>query len=172
VMRAEELEKIFQEAVGRIHPNATLHSYHVSDLDDLSVSVEITTEYRITDYALKAGKTLMVFQLPDLEYSAYEVGKPSRVHPLDWSHRTSETNHYTLELPKGFEVYYLPRDVNYDTPLMTYQAHFEQKNRGILFTDASTRKAIFAPSEDYPLYKKGIEAKAKLAKEWVVLERK
>jgi hypothetical protein len=172
VMRADELEKIFQEAVGRIHPNATLRSYEVSNLDDLSAPVEITTEYRITDYALQAGKSLMVFQLPDLEYSAYEVGKATRLHPLDWSRRTLETNQYTLALPKGFEVYHLPPAVQYDTPLMTYQARFEQKNGGIRFTDASTRKAVFAPAGDYLLYKKGIEAKAKLAKEWVVLERK
>jgi len=172
VMRADELEKIFQEAVGRIHPNATLRSYHVSDLDDLSASVEITTEYRIADYALRAGESLMVFQLPDLEYSAYEVGKATRLHPLDWSRRTLETNQYTLALPKGFDVYHLPGDVRYDTSLISYQAHFEQKKGGIRFTDASTRKAIFAPAEDYLLYKKGIEAKAKLAKEWVVLGRK
>ncbi|MCD6334423.1 MAG: DUF3857 and transglutaminase domain-containing protein [Candidatus Latescibacteria bacterium] len=172
VMRADELKKIFQEAVGRIHPNAELLSYQVSDLDDLSTPVEITTEYRIRDYALQAGKSLMVFQLPDLEYSAYEVGKATRIHPLDWSHRTLETNQYTLALPDGFDVYHLPGDVRYDTPLITYQARFEQKNGGIRFTDASTRKAVFAPAGDYLLYKKGIEAKAKLAKEWVVLERK
>ena len=172
VMRADELKKIFQEAVGRIHPNAELLSYQVSDLDDLSTPVEITTEYRIRDYALQAGKSLMVFQLPDLEYSAYEVGKATRIHPLDWSHRTLETNQYTLALPEGFDVYHLPGDVHYNTPLITYQARFEQKNGDIRFTDASTRKAVFAPAGDYLLYKKGIEAKAKLAKEWVVLERK
>ena len=172
VMRADELKKIFQEAVGRIHPNAELLSYQVSDLDDLSAPVEITTEYRIRDYALQAGKSLMVFQLPDLEYSAYEVGKATRIHPLDWSHRTLETNQYTLALPEGFDVYHLPGDVHYNTPLITYQARFEQKNGDIRFTDASTRKAVFAPAGDYLLYKKGIEAKAKLAKEWVVLERK
>ncbi|OPX22739.1 MAG: hypothetical protein B1H02_05785, partial [Candidatus Latescibacteria bacterium 4484_107] len=125
VMRADELKKIFQEAVGRIHPNAELLSYQVSDLDDLSAPVEITTEYRIRDYALQAGKSLMVFQLPDLEYSAYEVGKATRIHPLDWSHRTLETNQYTLALPEGFDVYHLPGDVHYNTPLITYQARFE-----------------------------------------------
>ena len=171
-MKREELEKILQRNVGQIHPNAELLSYRISDLDDLNVPVEITLEYHIKDYALQAGETLMVFQLPDLEYSAYVVGKATRIHPMDWSHRTLSANRYTLELPKGFEVAYLPEDVHYDTSVMAYRARFDRRDGVILFSDISIRKVIAAPSEDYALYKRGIETQAKLAKEWVVLERK
>ena len=171
VLREEELTKRIQEMVAGIHPHAEMISYEMSDLEDLDVPVELAVAYRIPDYPLRAGERLMVFHLPDLEYSAYEVGKPTRIHPLDWSSRTMTSNRYTLRLPEGVTVYHLPEDVTYDTPLMAYMADFEAKDGTVVFSDEYRRHLIEAPAERYPAFKKGIETRAKLSKEWVVLER-
>ena len=171
VLREEEVTKRIQAMVAGIHPNAEMITYEMSDLEDLDVPVELTVTYRITDYPLRAGEKLMAFHLPNLEYSAQDVGKQTRVHPLDWSSRTRTTNRYTLRLPEGFTVYHLPDDVSYDIPLLSYTAGFETKDGTIVFTDEYLRRHIEAPAEIYPEFKKGIETRAKLSKEWIVLER-
>ena len=171
VLRQEELTKRIQEMVAGIHPHAVMVSYQISDLADLDVPVELTVVYQIPDYPLRAGEKLMVFHLPNLEYSAAEVGKPTRIHPLDWSSRAMSTNQYTVRLPDGFTANYLPEDVTYDTPLMTYAAGFESRGSTIVFSDEYRRHLIEAPEGMYPVYKKGVETRAKLSREWVVLER-
>jgi len=171
VLRREELTKRIQEFVAGVHPHAEMISYQMSDLTDLDVPVELTVTFRIPDYPLRAGEKLMVFHLPDLEYNASEVGKPTRIHPLDWSSRAMTTNQYTLRLPEGFTVKYLPADVTYDTPLMTYAAGFESRGTAIVFSDEYRRHLIEAPEDMYPTFKMGIETRAKLSREWVVLER-
>ena len=171
VLREEEVIKRIQSMVAGIHPNAEMIAYKMSDLEDLDAPVVLTVTYRISDYPLRAGEKLMAFHLPNLEYSAQEVGKPTRVHPLDWSSRAQTTNRYTLRLPEGFTVYHLPGDVAYDIPLFSYTAGFETKDGVVVFTDEYRRHHIEAPAETYPEFKKGIETRAKLSKEWVVLER-
>jgi len=171
VLREEELTKRIQQMVAGIHPHAEMVSYQMSDLADLEVPVELTVTYRIRDYPLRAGEKLMVFHLPNLDYSAAEVGKPSRIHPLDWSSRAMTTNQYTLRLPEGFTANYVPEDVTYETPLMTYAAGFESRGGTIVFRDEYRRHLTDAPEEMYPVFKKGIETRAKLSREWVVLER-
>ena len=171
VMKEEELKKAFQRSVSSIHPNAEMVRYTISDLNDLGTPVKYTLDYRIKDYALRAGETLIAFQIPDLDYTASSVGKATRVHPLDWATRTLERNSYTFETPEGFKVYHLPAPIRYNMPFMTYNAEFEQQDGRIIFSDAFQRMVIQAPASAYPQYKQGIETRARVAKEWIVLER-
>lgn len=170
-MKDEELEKTFQQSVGAVHPNAQMVEYAISDLNDLSTPAGYDLTYRIGDYALAAGESLMAFKLPDLEYSASSVGKATRLHALDWTTRVSETSRYTVAIPEGFKVYYLPASVRFETPFLTYRAAFEEQDGQIVFSDAFERRVIQAPASAYAQYKEGIEARAQLAEEWIVLER-
>ena len=171
VMKEEELKKAFQQAVSDVHPNAEMVQYTVSELKNLGVPAGYTLEYRIKDYALRAGETLIAFQIPDLDYTASSVGKSTRTHPLDWTTRTLERNHYTFKIPEGFKIYHIPASLNYDAPFMNYKAEFEQKNGQINFSDAFERIVIQTPASAYPQYKRGIETRAQVTKEWIVLER-
>ena len=170
-MKEEEMEKLFQRSVSAIHPNAEMVSYAVSDLNDLETPASYVLEYRIEDYALRAGESLMAFQLPDLDYSAASVGKATRVHPLDWTTRALERSRYTFAIPEGYKVYHLPASVDYEAPFMSYDAEFEQQDGEIAFSDAFERVVIEAPASAYAQYKQGIETRAQVAKEWIVLAR-
>lgn len=170
-MKEAERKRHFQQRVAGIHTNAELVSYRVSDLDDLAAPVEIELHYRLVDYAVRAGDKLMVFRLPGLDYGAGSVGKPTRVHPLDWTTLGMSSHRYVLRLPPGLKVRYLPSEVKYVCPSIGYQAAFRRDGGVITFTDEFRRSRRGAPASEYPGYKAGIEAMAKLAKEWVVVGR-
>ena len=171
VMKDAERERHFQQAVSQAHTNAELLSYRLSDLNDLSVPVEVALHYRLRDYAVRAGEKLMVFRLPNFKHSSHSVGKATRTHPLDWNARWRTTDHYTLRVPEGLKVSDVPQPVTFDTPLVSYRAQFRVDGSLVIFEDEFQRKSIAAPASEYASYKAFVEARAKLSKEWIVVER-
>ncbi len=172
MMKDAERKRYFQQMVADVHTNAELVSYKLSDLSDLEAPVVVKLHYRLMDYAVRAGDKLMIFRLPGLNYSAYGVGKPDRMHPLDWTTRDRSSHRYTVRLPKGWRVRYVPSPVQVAGAPFSYTSKFEAKGDTVTFEDESRRDVIAAPASQYAAYKAGVEAMAKLAKEWVVLERK
>jgi len=171
VMKDAERQRYFQQQAASISPKSELVSYHLSDLNDLSQPVEVQMHYRLFDYAVRAGDKLMVFHLPGLRYSARSVGKPTRVHALDWTIRAHSANHYTIHLPEGLKVRYLTPDIRLDNRVLAYRATCRRQGNTITFDDELRREPVAAPASDYAEYKAGVEATAKLAKEWIVVER-
>lgn len=171
-LKPKELTKQFQEMVNRIHPNARLIDYDISDLRDLNQKVHFTLTYQIKDYATKAGAELLVFKIPEINYSAWTVGKKTREFPLDWDARTLSSNKATIIIPAGYKVYYLPENYSFKAPsLVSYQAQFEVKEQTIIFNDRYCCETISISPEKYSDYKKCLETMATLAKEWIILER-
>ena len=170
-LKDEELKRHFQERVARIHTQAELLSYKLSDLTDLAKPVTVDLHYKLIDYAVRAGDDLMIFRCPNLRYSARAVGKPTRVHGLDWTTRDSLAHRYTLRLPAGLKVRHLPKPVKYECPTMRYQGRYTHSGRSVTFEDEYRRDCVAAPRTAYAAYKEGIETRARFAREWIVLER-
>jgi len=171
-MKEEEIKKLFQQRVGRIHPDADLLSYRLSDLKDLEAPVRVRMEYRISDYALRAGKELMVFRLPNFHYTAAGVGKPTRVHPLRWRTRLADINRYTILLPSGWRVYYVCPNTQEKSPCGTYSARYRQGHGKLEFEDIFRRERVNAPASAYGVFKGTLQARARVAREWIVLQRR
>ncbi len=179
-LKQEELRKQFEATVSKIHPSAELIEFKVSDLANLSDTVSYQLNYRIKNYALKSGDKFLTFNLPGILYTAEEVGKPERANPMDFGIKEAEINQIEIEIPKGYKIYYLPPLYEQESKIATYGANFTKKMPNfiqkmfkkpayIIFSDKYSRKLNKADAEDYYDYKKCIETKAKLAKEWIVL---
>ena len=171
-LKPDELNKQIQSIVNGIHPNARLIDYRISNLKDLNQPVNFTINYEIKDYALKAGESLLALKLPEIDYTAFDVGRTVRNYPLDWDSCTTESNEITVKIPAGYRVYYRPENYSFQhSTAIHYQARFKEKDQTIIFTDNYTRQVITLAIKDYPQYKKCLETKAALAKEWIVLEK-
>ncbi len=170
-LKQAELKRRFQQRVAGIAPNAELISFQTSDLNDLAAPVWVKLHYRLADYAVRAGDQLMVFHLPGLNYNAAGVGKPDRVHPLRWTTRWLSAHRYVVTLPKGMRVRYAPAPARVDQGPLRYRARFTRRAGRIEFEDEARRDAVRAPASAYAAYKAGVETMARLAKEWIVVER-
>ncbi len=171
-LKPEELTRELQQVVKGIHPNARLVDYHISDLKDLDQQVKISIEYQISVYAIKAGDELLVFKLPEIDYSAASVGKETREFPIDWDTNVLLVNQITINVPKGYKVYYLPKNYSCTIPsAMSYQSQTEVKQQEIIFKDSFRREVISLTPEKYPEYKKCLETMATMAKEWIILAK-
>ncbi|MCK4307352.1 DUF3857 domain-containing protein, partial [candidate division WOR-3 bacterium] len=126
-LKPEELKKYFERLVSRIHPNAELVTFVLSNLADLSEPVRYELDYKIRDYALKSGDKFLVFNLPGITYTAAEVGKKERENPLDFGQKEMHTSQIEIEIPKGYKIYYLPSKYEHQSELVSYEAEFSKK---------------------------------------------
>lgn len=170
-LRPTKMKKLIQSWVNQIHPKATLIDYQLSDLKNMGEPVWLTLKYSIPDYALKAGEELLVFQLPEINYTAQLVGKEQRTFPLDWQTTRQETNQATIIIPAGYKINYLPKNYSAKSSWVSYQAELKSKGQKIFFNDRFSREVIFLLPDQYADFKKCLETRARFAKEWIVLEK-
>ncbi|MFH1745697.1 MAG: DUF3857 and transglutaminase domain-containing protein [Planctomycetota bacterium] len=170
-LKDEELRRNFEMALTGLHPKAHLDDYTIENLHDVTQPLTFTQKFTLEDYTMRAGDELLVFKLPDIDYDAAAVGKPTREFPLRWYGRTRLTKSMTVELPPGFRIYYAGKDYTADCGVVTFNATFNAAGREIRYEDVFIRNELEAPPEQYADYKAAIETRARVAKEWIVLER-
>jgi hypothetical protein len=125
-----------------------------------------------------------VLRIPEVLYTAYEVGRETRKYPLRFKSRELNETRIEIEVPITYRIYYLPSPVNISSRIANYNAKcstlskspslwdkvfFKKGKRKILFEDRYNRKVTRAAIGDYPVYKNCREKMAKLSQERIVL---
>ncbi|UCE60712.1 MAG: DUF3857 and transglutaminase domain-containing protein [Phycisphaerales bacterium] len=169
-LKDDELRQQFEVALTDLHATARLHNYTIENLHDLDSQLTFSQTYTLEGYAL-GDDELLVFRLPEIDYSAGSVGKPQRVFPLRWDQRSKSTIDLTLSIPDGFRVYYAGKDYQAESEPTTFFARFDVDARQIRYRDEYVQREVEAPVEAYKDYKSCVETMARVPKEWIVLER-
>ncbi len=168
----EEIRIQLQQLVSAIHPTAVLKDFTTTDLSDLSISPVLTVNCSVDGYAVKAGEDLMMFNVPGLEFSAAQVGRPERQHGLFWNQRGREIVTGTIQLPDGFELHSVPEKVNFKSSVADFAAQFKKEASNLAFTQTYDLKVSQAPADAYPEYKESQELRADLSRQRVILKKK
>ena len=167
-----EYRQEMEEVASYIHPNVKLYSFDINGIEPLNADVSYTLRIRVPEYAIRAGDYL-IFYLPGVRHSAYEVGAKERLYPIDRVTRSADILNLDLELPPRAELIYYPQDVSISNSYDFYTATFVQPRRGTLqFSENVQVLEPWIPPEDYPKYKELVEGMARLSQEPIVLKLK
>ena len=167
----QQLRNQLEQLAARLHPAAVLKDYTKTDFADLSVSPKLTVKCAIPGFAFKAGDDLMLFDVPVIAYDAGDVGRPTREHDLFWGHVSRNMVTGKIALPKEFAVYSMPKNVRFDSDIVSYKAKLKKERDAITFSDLSDLKVAEALKEAYADFKKCKETRANLARERIILTR-
>ncbi|MBN2541950.1 DUF3857 domain-containing protein [bacterium] len=181
----EEIYNFVEEMVHEIHPNAIVENFAFPILDDLKIPVYFNFNYRIDNYALKAGDDYMLLDLPGVNYSAYEVGREGKSYQFFIKKFGQYKKSVQIVLPAGYEVYYKPDAIEYRSDLADYRAKIDVRRnpyidevsneRGelniVIFEDTFELKRRQGTAEDYQKYRDCITKKAGLTGKSIVLIR-
>lgn len=167
----QERDKSMEQLVNDIHTNAVLESYTLDNLDDLTKDIVYRIKYNIKDYALTAGGKYLIFKIPNMDYSAYDVGKPSREFPLFWTNKYKITSDIEIILPGGYKIYYLPQPINLKTKRLNFERIYNYENGKIICKDIWIKDTLEIQVSEYGDYKKEKEKLARYSQEWIVLQK-
>ncbi|GEM_PF-6244610 len=168
----EDLRIAFQQTVTALHPAAELIDFEVKGMNDLDQPIGVVLKYRIPDYALKGGEDLLVLHVPEISYSASDVGRTDRVWGLDWDAHEYTTNDVLVEIPEGFEVKSVPAAVGCETTGIHYAASAGELPGSVKFHDEFARTTLTLGADRYDDWKRLVETRARVAREYIVLVRK
>lgn len=168
--KKEDLDKAMQKLAHSVHPNARLTGYTMDNLNDLSKNIDFRLSMEIPGYAMKAGK-YMILKVPGLDYSASNVAETERELPMFWYSRSLNSSDIKIKLPKGYRLYYAPKDLDLSAAGETYKASFRDERGTLVFREAFRFNNTWIPPADYPQYKAFKEALAQLSEDWIVLKK-
>lgn len=152
------------------HPRAELLGFDLQHVDDFTQDVVYVRRFRVPGYALKAGEKAMAFRLPGLVDSAADVGETTRRYPRAWRDRDLQRLEIQVDLPAGWRVLHLPEGVASQGQGWRYQGAFQAADAGLAFTSEYVRETFRVAPEGYPAFKAMRDARARLARQWVVVE--
>ncbi len=171
-MAAEDLKIAFQKSITNLNPAAELVDFEIRGMNDLDQAVTVVLKYRVPEYALKGGDDLFILHVPEINYSASEVGRANRAYPLAWEALETTVNDVLIEIPEGFEVKSIPATVASDSPGIHYAASSGELPGSVKFHDEMTRTTRELAADRYDDWKGLVETRARVAREWIVLIRK
>ena len=168
----EEIRREMEKRIGKMHPNAQMIEWEIEGLTELDKLPEMIVDFKIDGYAIKAGDKFLAFKIPDLMYSAWGTGKPSRDWPIWFDSPYRGTHDIEIELPKGYVIYHIPGDTLSSADSISYSASFLHEKGELKFFDDYDRARLSFPPDMYAAYQDYRLVQAATAAAWVVLNKK
>ncbi|MCX7703496.1 MAG: DUF3857 and transglutaminase domain-containing protein [Planctomycetota bacterium] len=174
-LKPEELQRDMLKFLKNVDTRAVLDEMKLENLQEPTKPLKIEYAYHIPDWALKAGEKLLVFKLPEINYSAEEIETEERENPLWWNTRTLIRNRYVVTIPEKFKVRYVPKEEFKSEDVasgLSYRASFKSEDGKVVFEDETVRNSLSLETAKYSAYVHLLSERAKVAQEWIVLEAK
>jgi hypothetical protein len=151
-------------------PGAILKSVMISSLGDLNAPVSLAYQVFVPEYGKRAGD-LVLFRVPWFSHDTDHVAKEERIHPLTWGNTYSSEERVSIQIPKGYQVRYLPESFGVDLPFVSYRLEYEDRGDRIVLRTREERKVRTIEVDQYRDYKKYEEKIAKELDKLIILER-
>jgi transglutaminase-like putative cysteine protease len=164
------VEEALKEKIQEISIGSQLESYSVENLNDLNKPVVLNYKFKGGEYLTSAGNLRIIPQLTGLDSGL--VAKDKRRFPIDFNIPDSKETDFSIEIPPGFSVKYMPENVDEDSPWLKFNVQYRQEGNKIYFLQKAQLNDTKVSEADYPEFKKFFEALAKKIKQRIVLERK
>ena len=164
------VEEALKEKIQEISIGGQLQDYSIENLNDLNKPVVLSYQFKGKEYFTAAGRLRIIPQLASIDSGL--VAKDKRRFPIDFNILESKETDFSIEIPQGFTVKYMPENVDEDSPWLKFNAGYRQEGNKIYFIQKTELKNTMVSEAEYPAFKNFFEGLAKKVKQRIVLERR
>ena len=165
----EMVELKLKEKIQELSIGAQLEKYKIENLQNLNQPVVLSYAFNGPEYFTCAGNLRLMPQLTALDTAL--VAKEERRYALDFSLLDIKETIFTVAIPNGFVVKYLPQSLTQDSPWLKLSVEYSQKDQEIIFRQRLELKEVVIPKEQYLKFKSFFQDLARRIKQRIVLER-
>ncbi|MEI6312973.1 MAG: transglutaminase domain-containing protein [Bacteroidota bacterium] len=140
---------------------------HVNNRDEHYI---VNYDFELANYALNVEDKKYI----NLFFNKYlDNSKIDTTRKIDKYFRYADTHayHITLDLPKGYEVQYLPKDMNIDNDLIQFSSHFVKTATQVVLEYMITLKKMQIKKEQFPLWNATLIQLNKILSENIALKK-
>jgi hypothetical protein len=139
--RPTKIKEALEERVDDISSGAKLLMYAHSDPLNCEEKFEVRIKYHAKDYCRKAGDILM-FDVPEIRKSCPATGKKDRRYPIVVWNNSYNREKVEFNVPEGYEVYYLPEQMEVKNKYFEFRSNYRQEGDRILYQQELVSKAV------------------------------
>jgi hypothetical protein len=162
-----EIRESLHQLISETSPRAKLLSYTHSDPLDFKGPFVWEMTYTVSDYCVRAAD-LLIFQVPNIEAECLGADKEERQYATPYEPKSYGKKEAQFSVPEGYEIYYLPEQVEMKNPYFEYCSSYRTEGRKILFQGELLRKAVQIPPGSYGEYRELCQAMVNSSKRYVV----
>ncbi|MBC7187094.1 MAG: DUF3857 and transglutaminase domain-containing protein [Calditrichaeota bacterium] len=179
------LKNVFQELGASAFPGLVVEEVTFGDPEDLYHPLTLDIRLKAQDFALRAGKYLLVknplaggvFDLLGNQFLRM-ANLPKRTYPFNLQTTLASLCEETLVIPNGFRVKALPNEVRVEQPAVGYSMQFAETRveepeptTAVQFTSKlALRRKIYSP-EEYLQLKQVMKTAQRSTRGEIILER-
>lgn len=126
-----------------------IDNFTISNLDDRDKDLIISYTFNLADYAQVIGNEIFI----NLNMEKVNVDDPikdTRKIPIENNFKKIRLNHVVLEIPKGFNVSYLPEKSSYENPLFNFTIDYTASPEKIAVTHKLTINYLLLQPNHFP----------------------
>jgi len=172
--RAEEadVKKYVTRLVGRGSNKFYLDNYTVSNLKNNDLPTKINYSFRIADYFQKIGDEIYVNLNLNKDYYNAFINVSLRKSPRELDYKYTKEEFYTMSIPSGYEVEYLPPNEKFDNELLGYTTEYKQSGQTISFTKTFYLNYLMMQPDQFNDWNDAVKKVSEAYKESIILKKK
>lgn len=153
--REEDRRVRFEQMVKGDSPDAELIDYELINVADLDKRLSLKITYKIPDYVTFAGPVGILYMPEAKDRLVFdEVSLATRNLPLTYATSEAIQHKFSLKLPEGWKVEYLPPEIDLQRPEVSYTAAYSaEEDNTIRFEDHFSRSERIIQPKDYTGYR-------------------
>ncbi len=147
-----------------------LNELDVENTFDKEKPTEVNYTFHIDDYIFKNNDELYVNLYL---YDWFDSGKleEDRSLPFRVKHKAHHQVSHLLEIPEGYQVDFVPKDVALEEPLYSYKSTYEVKDNQVIHKEELIEHYIQLEKEDFDAYNQFIDAIDEAKSQTIILQK-
>ncbi|MDD2997479.1 MAG: DUF3857 domain-containing protein [Candidatus Riflebacteria bacterium] len=171
-IKEKEKQNYAERRVKRVHPNAILKSFGMSDMNDLNAPAVLTLHYTIPEAAQMASDKIMTFTNFWVNYQSSSASLATRTYPMQYWATEENQQTITFELPDNYEWVNWNRQYQHISPDLIFMSNINQNGKKLIYADRFVATADeFLSDAAYQNYRQCILTMSELANQWIILEK-
>lgn len=173
-MDRSEDDKVREYLVGLIDMSSNkffLDDYKVSNLHDHDKPVVIDYNFRLGDYYKEVGGEIYVnLNLNKLNYNRV-IDAGTRFTPYESEYEYTREDHYTLIIPEGYKIEYLPPDAEESHDQFSFSIRYENQGDRVTLTKKFSSNYLTLPRKEFESWNAFVRKLSEAYKESIILSK-
>ncbi len=168
----DDVKRYVTKLIGRGSNKFYLDEYALFNLENNDKPTKITYTFRIADYFQKIGDEIYVNLNLNKDYYNAFINVTSRKTPKESDYKYMKEEFYTMIIPEGYEIEYLPPSEKFDNALLGFTTAYTQNGNTILFSKTFYLNYLLMQPDQFNSWNEAVKRVSETYKESIILKKK
>ncbi len=168
----DDVKKYVTKLIGRGSNKFYLDDYALFNLENNDRPTKITYTFRIADYFQKIGDEMYINLNLNKDYYNAFINVTSRKTPKESDYKYLKQESYSMTIPDGYAVEYLPPNEKFDSELLGYTTEYKKNGNTILFAKTFYLNYLLMQPNQFNDWNEAVKRVSETYKESIILKKK